>query len=201
MPIDKPKRMVTGLREDGVSYFARVEEVDEVDYGAAYPHLDAKPEERMTRVHRIWGLDSLPVQLPQDGLTPGFDPAPTPEETPDAIRRSSSQPPATGGLRMQLVKFMPGKPGQPVPEPRQHWHNTFSIHWLIEGELVASTDDGHEEVLRPGDVIIHYGTSHAWENRGDIPAVLAVIITAAQRVGRTPVTFEQTGRPEHLAKH
>ena len=57
---------------------------------------------------------------------------------------------------------------------------------LISGELVQRLDDGSEVTLRPGDVIIHHGTSHAWEARGEEGALLAIVMHSATRVGTAP---------------
>lgn len=57
----------------------------------------------------------------------------------------------------------------------QGFHQTYSIDivTLISGELVALMDTG-EKVLRPGDTLVQRGTSHAWSNRGTVPAVFTL---------------------------
>jgi quercetin dioxygenase-like cupin family protein len=193
--IGLPRRIVTGLREDGVSTFSRVEEVEQVDYPSTYPGLADDPE-RPIEIHRMWAIDSLPLTLPVDGLTPPIDASPSPEETPEALRRTSPQPRA-GGVRATLIKYRPGihKP------PRLHWHDTFDLQWLIAGELVTIMDDGNEVVMRPGDLVVQHGTNHAWEARGEEGAVLALVQLGVEREGvRPPEEGFQDHSPEGLAK-
>jgi quercetin dioxygenase-like cupin family protein len=193
--IGVPKRFVTGLRADGVSYFARAEEVEEVDYASTYPGLADNPD-RPIEIYRMWAIDSLPIELPFDGLTAPIDSAPSPEETAEALRRTSPQPRA-GGVRVTLIKF---KPDRKRPT-RLHWHDTFDLHWLIAGELVSIMDDGSEVVMRPGDLVVQYGTRHDWEARTDEGAVMALVQFGAERVGtRPPEDGFQDHTPEGLAQ-
>jgi hypothetical protein len=98
--IRSPRRIVTGTNEQGTSYLARVEEAGEVDYSLVLPPASDHGAyvwggDRGT-FHRIWGSDRLPIPLPNDGKAPFFDFEPTPEQTPEALRRSSTQPPPHG---------------------------------------------------------------------------------------------------------
>jgi quercetin dioxygenase-like cupin family protein len=193
--IGTPRRIVAGLREDGVSYFARVEDVQEVDYASTYPALADNPD-RPIEIYRMWAIDKLPIELPFDGLTPPIDAAPTPEQTPEALRRTSPQP-RPDGVRITMIKYLPGK----SKNRRLHWHDTFDLQWLIAGELVAIMDDGSEVVMRPGDLVIQYGTRHAWECPSDEGAVLALVQFGAKRVGtRPPEDGFQDHTPEGLAR-
>jgi quercetin dioxygenase-like cupin family protein len=193
--IGVPKRFVTGLRDDGVSYFARAEEVEEVDYASTYPKLADNPD-RAIEIYRMWSIDQLPIELPFDGLTAPIDSSPSPEETAEALRRTSPQP-RVGGVRVTLIKYKPG-----IEKPvRMHWHDTFDLQWLIAGELVALMDDGSEQVMRPGDLVVQYGTRHDWECRSPEGAVLALVQLGAERVGtRPPQDGFQDHTPEGLAR-
>jgi quercetin dioxygenase-like cupin family protein len=191
----KPRRFVTGLNEDGASVFARIEEVDEVDYSVAYPRIAANPD-RGIEIYRMWAMDSLPIQLPFDGRTAPIDAQPTEDETADALRRSSAQPRADG-VRITLIKYPPGAD----KKPRMHWHDTFDVQWLISGELVSIMDDGSEVVMRPGDVVLQYGTRHDWAVRSPEGAVLALVQFGAERVGtRPPDDGFQDHTPEGMAQ-
>jgi quercetin dioxygenase-like cupin family protein len=88
-------------------------------------------------------------------------------------------------VHVSLVRFLPGQSaGKPFASC--HWHDTVDVQILIEGELVQRLDDGSEVTMRPGDVIVQAGTSHAWEARGDEGALLAIVMHSAQRTGDSP---------------
>ena len=63
--IGTPRRFVTGLLPDGTSYYARIEEVEEIDYAAVYPDSPKRPA-GATLSHRMWAWDEFPT-LPVDG--------------------------------------------------------------------------------------------------------------------------------------
>jgi mannose-6-phosphate isomerase-like protein (cupin superfamily) len=60
------------------------------------------------------------------------------------------------------------------------FHKTASTDYVIvlSGEIYALVDEG-ETLLKPGDVFVQRGTSHAWSNRSAEPAVLAVVLIDA----------------------
>jgi quercetin dioxygenase-like cupin family protein len=193
--IDRPKRIVTGLRPDGTSYFARVEEVDEIDYAAVYPDSVEERPAHASRSHRMWAWDALP-SLPHDGLAPRLDAPVTDEDVAATLGATSAFPPL-GGARINLVKFPPIEPGQPPRRGRLHWHNTVDLQWLIAGELVIRLDDDSEVTMRPGDLIVQHGTNHAWDVTTE-GAVLAVVIFSAERTGIEPPVPDRhsgTARP------
>ncbi|UKA55193.1 hypothetical protein LFT45_04470 [Arthrobacter sp. FW305-BF8] len=64
--------------------------------------------------------------------------------------------------------------------PGLHATDTVDIGTIISGELWAISETG-ETLLRPGDTWVMRGTKHAWQNRGDVPAVAAVIMIGATR--------------------
>jgi hypothetical protein len=171
-----PKRIVTGQRADGTSYFARVEEAGP-DFRSDGGSLGA------TKVHRIWASDRLPVELPFLGEAAPLGSNPSAEETPEAIR-SSSPHPAPGSLRVSMVKMAPRTDGAP---PHLHWHDTFDVQWLMAGELWIALDDGSEEHLLPGDAVLQHGTNHSWRT-GPEGAVIALFMLGAERVGVAPPT-------------
>jgi hypothetical protein len=180
--IDKPRRIVTGLRPDGTSDFARVEEVQPIDTDTVFAGRskpDGGPE-----VHRMWAWDELPT-LPVDGLTAAVDPAPQPDETPDALRRTTPLP-EEGGVRVNLIKYPPHDPAAPAASPRFAWHDTIDFQFLVAGELVIRVDDGSELTLRPGDLVVQNGANRAWEARSETGAILAVVINGARRSGASP---------------
>ena len=142
--VGTPRRLVTGLRPDGTSYFARVEEV-EPDSSAGGPIVR----------YRIWAADGLPIVLPTDGLQPQLASNPSAEGAARALRDSTPLP-GPDGLRVSVVSMPPGWTGA------LHWHDTLDVVWLIAGEAAMILDDGSEEVMRPGDICVAHGTNHNW---------------------------------------
>ncbi|MGE0629847.1 MAG: cupin domain-containing protein [Hyphomicrobiaceae bacterium] len=61
------------------------------------------------------------------------------------------------------------------------FHKTNSIDYAIvlEGEIHALMDEG-ERLMKPGDVLVQRGTSHAWSNRTDKPARVAFVLIDAK---------------------
>jgi hypothetical protein len=174
----KPKRIVTGQRPDGTSYFARIEEVD-------YDWRSAASPDRTVDVHRMWANDRLPVDLPFTTAAAPLESNPSPEDTPDALRNSSPQPGTPNGLRLSLIKFHPNQAGRGDLAAGLHWHDTFDVQWLMAGDVTIGMDDGSEVDLKPGDAIIQHGTNHTWRI-GPEGAVVALFMLGAKRTGVTP---------------
>lgn len=63
------------------------------------------------------------------------------------------------------------------------FHKTDTIDYaiVVEGEIYALMDEG-EKLMKPGDVLIQRGTSHAWSNRSDKPARVAFVLIDAKPV-------------------
>jgi quercetin dioxygenase-like cupin family protein len=175
---EKPRRFVTGQRGER-SRFARVEEVEEIDYQSVYGTAIERPGG--VAVYRMWAWDALPT-LPNGGETPLINEQPHADGAAEALRRSSVHPVGVGGLRVNLAVFPPGHRGA------MHWHDTVDLQWLISGQLLLSLDDGSDVTMRPGDLVIQHGTNHRWETPASVGAVLAVILSGAARVGTTPPT-------------
>ena len=70
------------------------------------------------------------------------------------------------------------------PEHHPGMHATLTLDFLVvlSGEVTLILEDG-EVTLHPGDTLVDRGVAHAWENRGSIPAVCAIV-----NVGTKPVT-------------
>jgi mannose-6-phosphate isomerase-like protein (cupin superfamily) len=62
--------------------------------------------------------------------------------------------------------------------PGMHKTNTVDYVVLLSGEITMLVDDG-EVTLKPFDVVVQRGTSHAWSNRGTAPALLAIAMIDA----------------------
>jgi hypothetical protein len=176
-----PRRIVTVIDAEGVSRVARVDEVEEVDYEAVFSGSSSSERGRGGRmqVWRLWGHDELPFELPTDGMAPRMEGNPAPAEVADALRRSTLPPPK--GMRVTMVRF---PPRQPAPEPGAFGgHDTVDVIWVIQGTLKQIMEGGDEIVLRQGDCLIQCGTSRAYQNLGDEPAVIGAVVLGAVRTG------------------
>ncbi len=174
---DRPQRLVTGLRPDGSSHFARDEAVEPTD------RIRAADPSAVT-LYRIWAIDRLPVELPSDGLSAPLSSDPTPDETAGALRGSSALP-GPDGVRVTLLDMPAGWTCD------LHWHDTFDVLWVLSGEVTAILDGDSERLMRLGDVCIAHGTNHAWR-AGPEGARVGAVRLGARRVG--PLSPPPEGR-------
>ena len=63
-----------------------------------------------------------------------------------------------------------------------HRHDTTDYITMLSGEITLILEEG-EVTLRPGDTLINRGSLHAWENRGDVPAILTSASIGARPFG------------------
>jgi quercetin dioxygenase-like cupin family protein len=183
--LQRPRRVVSGTNAAGRSYYARVEEVEEIDYEA----LGRRPSgESGVQSWRLWQGDRLPDLLPTAGLTPPVKGQPGPEETPELLRRLPLEPDTLGYIAT-MSKIAPA--GEQTPF---HWHTSMDVIFMMAGELDYLLDGGDRISLRPGDVVIQNGTNHAWHNRGRVPAVLGTVSVGAAWFGPTPPREQHLGR-------
>lgn len=163
-----PRRLITGHDENGKAIF--------LDIGVP-PTLIA---DDFTGVswYEIWKTSETPVPLPPSEPDPTANvriAMPTPNGS--LVRIAEFQPgkqmTMTEEARAAALKAFEGMGGDSsdqnkhgVPHPMMHKTETIDFGLVIEGEVVLILDDS-EQQLRPGDVVIQRGTSHAWENRSD----------------------------------
>ena len=59
-------------------------------------------------------------------------------------------------------------------------HTTRSVDYafVLKGEIWAVLDEG-EVLMKAGDVLVQRGTSHAWSNRSDRPAMVGFVLIDA----------------------
>jgi quercetin dioxygenase-like cupin family protein len=153
-----PRRIVTGQRADGTSFFARVAEAEILEEGTGGGR----------EVWRVWGAEQLPVRLPTDGQSPqGAQPG------VDGERAFLSQLPSPEGMRFTLVRYQPG-----WKDPL-YAVDTADIVIVLDGELVYALDGGEEVVVRHGDVVVQNGVKKSWQNRSDRPAMIAAAVLGA----------------------
>lgn len=174
------RRVVTGHDGSGKSVFASDEEVD----GLTMSVLPG------SEFHRLWGGDEAPT-YPGDGAMPAHE----------------AYFPAVGGYRFgmftlppagtemaegvdiaagmaEVEQKLPGLLGHMEPEdPGMHTTDTIDFEVVLSGEVILELDGGAERRLRPGDTVVQNGTRHRWRNEGAEPAVLAVFMVGAHRIG------------------
>ena len=176
-----PKRVITGQREDGTSYFARIETV--AVRGAA------GGEGVQVGSFKMWASDTLPVLLPTDGRAPTLRSHPTPDESPGALMNNPSPHPGLLGYRANLIKFPPASEGKNF-FAGLHWHDTCDLLFVIEGELTVGLDGGEEVTAFPGDLLVQNGTNHWWRS-GPAGATLGLTMIGAKRFAGPEPSREQ----------
>jgi quercetin dioxygenase-like cupin family protein len=62
-----------------------------------------------------------------------------------------------------------------------HASDTVDFAVVLSGEVLLELDPGEQRTLKAGDVIIQNGTRHRWENLGQEPATLAVVLIGTER--------------------
>jgi mannose-6-phosphate isomerase-like protein (cupin superfamily) len=174
----KVRQVVTGRNAEGKSVFVNDERLEPVT-------LTLLPG---AEFHMLWGADETP-KLPTDGTRPSFN----------------GYFPKAGGYRWYFFTLPPEsvaapedidfeaalkEVGEKLPgltdvmepdHPGMHTTETVDFEVVISGEIVLELDDGAEVTLKPGDTVVQNGTRHAWHNRGNAPAVLAVGIIGAAK--------------------
>ena len=174
----KVRRVVTGQQADGKSVFVSDEEVEPVTV-SLLPGAE---------FHRLWGDDETP-KLPTDGTPPSqhayfpraggfrwgfFTLPPSSQQTVEGIDFEAAM--------QEFEEKLPGLAGHMEPDqPGMHTTDTVDFEVVLSGEVVLELDDGAEVTLKAGDTVVQNGTRHAWHNRGDVPAVIAVGIIGAHR--------------------
>ncbi len=128
------------------------------------PALNAKYPQPGTVSTMIWCTDGSPASIPIG-------------EAPEDMgaRIIGTAPPARGS-RFAIIDFPPGN--------TPHMHRTETIDYVIvlEGEIEMDMDRSTVK-LKAGDVMVQRGTNHAWANRGDKRARVAVVLLDAEPLG------------------
>jgi mannose-6-phosphate isomerase-like protein (cupin superfamily) len=171
------RRVVTGHDESGKSVFLSDEQVAAITL-ALLPGSE---------FHRLWGADVKPT-FPDDGTQPSselyFPPL-------DGFRFAVFTIPPDGGVgapadldvTAALAEFerkLPGLAEHMEPEhPGMHTTATVDFGVVMSGEAILELDDRQKLTLGPGDVYVQNGTRHRWSNKGDVPAVVAVVLIGA----------------------
>lgn len=174
----KVRQVVTGVDANGKSVFVRDEQVAPVTL-ALMPGGE---------FHQLWGSDEVP-RLPADGSRPdikGYFPRAEGFRfylftLPPSTVAAAENIDLDAALR-EVSEKLPGLTDPMEPEnPGFHTTDTVDFEVVLSGEIVLELDDGAEVTLKPGDTVVQNGTRHAWHNRGDVPAVVAVGLIGALR--------------------
>jgi mannose-6-phosphate isomerase-like protein (cupin superfamily) len=102
-------------------------------------------------------------------VVPPEDPNVTPEQREQATARLFAQMDATH-CRTDTSRH-----------PGMHKTRTIDYVILLSGELTLVLDKGEVE-LKPFDVVVQRGTSHAWINKGKEPALIAAVLIDAKPI-------------------
>lgn len=103
----------------------------------------------------LWSSDEMPIDYMKN------------EDYGDRVLGTA--PPANG-IRFTILELAPHS-------AKSMMHRTDTLDYVVclEGEMIHHLDKA-TVTLKPGDVIIQRGTNHCWENRGDVPARVIVVL-------------------------
>jgi quercetin dioxygenase-like cupin family protein len=122
----------------------------------------------------IWCTKAVPVRQPPDDSGEDM-----------GARHIMGAPP--NGTRLMIMDLFPGAHGA------MHRTDTLDYVIAIEGEVEMLLDDS-SVTLRAGDVLVQQGTIHAWTNRTDRHARLAIVLVDAQPLGEGFPPARERGR-------
>jgi quercetin dioxygenase-like cupin family protein len=112
----------------------------------------------------MWVTDAMPCDMPLG------------EDAEDMGARIVGTPPPANGTRFAVLEVPPGN------TPAMHRTETIDYVIVISGEIEMDMDDSTVK-LKAGDILIQRGTHHAWANRSDAPAKIAVVLIDAKPLG------------------
>jgi len=159
-----PRRIVTALDENGLSYIARVEEVAPAQSQGLPPDIQARSYPAgVPDVRVVWDCDELPVVLPAD-----------PQAAP------TGKLPGPRGVRVSVTILPPGWQGE------MFWSSRVDVLWVMAGELTYTTDRGDEIVVGAGDLVVQNGINKGFSNRGPGPVHMGAVMCGAVQSGVTP---------------
>jgi mannose-6-phosphate isomerase-like protein (cupin superfamily) len=174
----KVRRVVTGHDRSGKAVFVSDREVEPVT-AALLPGSE---------FHKLWGGERAP-SFPDDGAE-AAQPTYFPPiggfrfgmfSLPPASKVTPPQPADVAAAARELEEKLPGLASYMEPDsPGMHTTDTIDFEVVLEGEVWLELDGGKEVHLKPGDTVVQNGTRHAWHNRGQKTARLAVFICGAR---------------------
>lgn len=176
------RRIVTGTSPQGTAVLVEDDSLSGIRF-ETLPGLQITP---------LWSTSRDP-ELPAAGADPwGTADSFLPEagETRFLIfRLPSSAEVASGVERGYTPEAFHREYAEKVPDlarshdaenPRLHATETVDYVIVLTGDIVLELGDGSRVNLTTGDVVIQNGTSHAWHNIGEDPAVLAAVMVGVR---------------------
>jgi naringenin degradation protein FdeH len=112
----------------------------------------------------MWCTDQMPADIAAG------------EGVEDMGARILGTAPPENGSRFIVMEFAAGVISE--------MHRTETIDYIavLSGEIDMDMDEGSVK-LRAGDVMVQRGTNHAWVNRSNAPARLAIVLLDAKPLG------------------
>ncbi len=174
------RRILAYVGEDGRSRIAPEELAPRVADYVATPGM---------RTSILWSTPQTPqVPCSADDPVPSLTsvlPAPggsiflTLTLPPDSVYASPNFDPVAAGA--EQARIVPGMAElMEADAPGFHTTQTADYVILLAGEVWLVVDQG-EVRLQPGDVVVQLGSRHAWQNRTDALATLAVVLLGADQ--------------------
>ncbi|MBC7297601.1 MAG: cupin domain-containing protein, partial [Demequina sp.] len=65
--------------------------------------------------------------------------------------------------------------------PGMHITDSIDYGVCLSGEIYLELDDGAEQRITPGTVVVQRGTRHAWRNRGTEVCTMVYVLCGAKR--------------------
>ena len=112
----------------------------------------------------MWITDSMPCDMPVG------------DKAEDMGDRIVGTPPPPNGTRFAVIEFPPGNAAV------MHRTETIDYVIVIAGEIEMDMDEETVK-LKAGDIMVQRGTNHAWANRSQAPARIAVVLIDAKPLG------------------
>lgn len=170
--VEPVRRIVTIDRQPGVSSLVSDAPAPDVKTDPARPGFAAT---------RLWVTDATPARIVFETLHLPDTLAPPPAGS--VMRVMTFPPDATwsddvGEAEVRAWFAAMGSPEASTyaPDGRHPYTqktSTFDFCFVLKGEIVLVLDDD-EVVLKPGECAVLRGANHAWSNRSDSPAVVAI---------------------------
>jgi quercetin dioxygenase-like cupin family protein len=112
----------------------------------------------------MWSTDAMPADIAIG------------EDVEDRGARILGTAPPANGSRFIVMEFAPGVASE--------MHRTETIDYIVmlAGEIDMDMDRSTVK-LKAGDIMVQRGTNHAWVNRGEEPARLAIVLLDAKPLG------------------
>jgi len=163
----EPRRIVTGHDADGKSFVA----IDGPPVGGAFWLTEGAPADNMTPADNAGLVRRL--EPPAGGSIFLF--ASIPPDDPNVSAEDRERVIARMFERMEASHCRTDT----SRHPGMHKTRTVDYVVLLSGEVTLLLDKGEVD-LKPFDVVVQRGTSHAWVNKGKEPALIAGVLIDAK---------------------